>query len=268
MLPGHATTPETSTPSPGLVSAGGAPGTTVDLANLTTTSKIGIEYLGSNRSGASVGTGLDFDHHFTPSGNCEVDDLLIGAPGVVTDPNSLPTGTAFLVYGDQFLANTNGVTATTLGTIQLLSQIGTPPPANNDNNNYPLEGVIFSAPSGSTLFGFSVSTAGDYNGDGTNDVIIGAPGNQGSASIYYGVPQFNANSSSTTNRTTHFTGIYPTNGQVGTTPIPPGVPPIPPPLVYQDETVLPTGGRLLGLLLRRHHRARDQRRCDRSTPDE
>jgi FG-GAP repeat len=227
----------------GLSLQGVASGATVDLANITTTSKIGIEYQGTNRTGASVGTGLDFDHFFTPSGSFEVDDLLIGAPGVVTDPTNLPSGTAYLVYGDQDLANTNGVTDSMIGTIQQLSQIGTPPPANGVNTNYPLEGVVFNNPQlqGSTLFGFSVSTAGDYNGDGTDDVIIGAPGNTGSASIYYGIPGFAANTTSVTNRTTHFTGIYPTNGQVGTTPIPPGVPPISPPLIYADsQSITPT----------------------------
>ena len=205
-------------------------GTTVDLANITTTAnQLGIKYIGNtgDRAGASVSTALDFDHYFTPTTNFEVDDLLIGAPG---------NERGYLVYGFQQLANTNNVSASHLGTIQQLSQIGSTLPIPVGNNlNYPLEGVIFTNPGvGSTLFGFSASTAGDYNGDGTDDVIIGAPGNSTgnipSANIYYGVPQFPAVSTSSTNRTIHLTGIYTPNQSAGV------VPQVPPPLIYQDQS--------------------------------
>ena len=52
--------------------------------------------------------------------------------------------------------------------------------------------VNFSPPSGGIRFGYAVSTAGDVNGDGHSDVIIGAPGfsngqlDEGAAFVYHG----------------------------------------------------------------------------------
>ena len=40
----------------------------------------------------------------------------------------------------------------------------------------PLEGVVYNDPIPGDRFGFSVATAGDFNGDGADDIIIGAPG--------------------------------------------------------------------------------------------
>ena len=110
------------------------PAETIDIANDFTaagTNQYGIEYVGTGagaQAGFSVSSGSDFDGYRTPAG-FEVDDFLIGAPQGATSAGLVP-GQAYLVYGHQFVATTNGIPDSTLGTIQLLSQIGTTPTAN------------------------------------------------------------------------------------------------------------------------------------------
>jgi hypothetical protein len=78
-----------------------------------------------------------------------LDDLIIGAP--FDDPNGTDSGASFVVFGR------TGTTAVQLSTIQA----GT--------GGFVINGVAVSDNSG-----FSVSSAGDVNGDGLDDVIIGA----------------------------------------------------------------------------------------------
>ncbi len=80
-----------------------------------------------------------------------VDDLLIGANGA--DPNGNYSGASYLVFG------ASGVGSS--GTLELSSLDG--------SNGFVLNGVT-----GSDNSGFSVSAAGDVNGDGVDDLLIGA----------------------------------------------------------------------------------------------
>src|SRR5688572_26494016 len=76
-------------------------------------------------------------------------DLIIGARGAA--PNGTFSGAAYVIFGGTGLAN-----------VELLNLDGT--------NGFKINGVA-----AGDLAGFSVSTAGDVNGDGFADVIVGAP---------------------------------------------------------------------------------------------
>lgn len=98
-------------------------------------------------------------------------DLIIGAPNA--DPNGNNSGSTYIVFGGA------GVGAG--GSFDLSSLDG--------NNGFVLNGINL----GDRL-GFSVSGAGDVNGDGIADVIIGAPGtdangnSSGSSYVVFGSP--------------------------------------------------------------------------------
>ena len=99
----------------------------------------------SDRSGRSVGGGADVNGD-------GFDDLLVGAYGA--DPNGLSSGSTYVVYG-----RSGGFAST----IELSTLDGT--------TGFRLDGVA-----ASDLSGWSVSGAGDVNGDGVEEVIIGARG--------------------------------------------------------------------------------------------
>ena len=82
------------------------------------------------------------------------DDLIIGAPAALDDSSGL----TYLVFGDSNLGNS--------GNLEL---------AELDGNN----GFVFIDTNKFDRFGSSVSNAGDVNGDGFADMIIGAPGASG-----------------------------------------------------------------------------------------
>lgn len=75
-----------------------------------------------------------------------IDDIIVGAPGDLT---FLGAGQAYIFHG-----STSGITVTSASAA----------------NTTLSSGIL------TTLFGFSVSTAGDVNGDGFSDVIVGEPG--------------------------------------------------------------------------------------------
>jgi hypothetical protein len=80
-----------------------------------------------------------------------VEDLLIGAP--FADPNGFDSGASYVVFG--------GAGVGSSGNLDLSALDGT--------NGFKLSGEGGAS-------GFAVSTAGDVNGDGVEDLLIGAPG--------------------------------------------------------------------------------------------
>jgi len=80
------------------------------------------------------------------------DDLIIGAPR--TDPNGYGSGSCYVVFG-----KSSGFDAS-LGLFSL-----------DGNNGFRLDGLAIS-----DFLGKSVSSAGDMNGDGFDDIIVGADG--------------------------------------------------------------------------------------------
>jgi len=87
------------------------------------------------------------------------DDIIVGSP-----LNSIPgtyAGRAFLYYGGPYMSD--------------------------------VPAIIFSGEASGDMFGGTVAGAGDLNGDGYSDIIIGAPynSNKGKVYIYYGGPGIN-----------------------------------------------------------------------------
>ena len=208
------------------------PGTVIDLSTSIAAGGYANEYEGisvGDRAGSSVANGGDFDGARTTSGNFEVDDLLIGAPGV-----GAGAGAAYLVYGTQNTVNSVLPQTSTLGQVVPLSQLATQPTTTPTFTN-PLQGLVFSG-SPTNLLGFSVSSAGDFNGDGFDDIILGAPSGAGSASIYYGQGPV----------VDRYTGNYgasafpPINNSTGL-PITPLPPALPLPLVFTGAVGLSAG---------------------------
>ncbi|HEY9815870.1 MAG TPA: integrin alpha, partial [Candidatus Obscuribacterales bacterium] len=100
-----------------------------------------------------------------------VDDLIIGAPGAT--PNGTNSGTSYVVFGRE------GGFSSTLNLSTL-----------DGNNGFRIDGVAEG-----DFSGRSVSRAGDINGDGIDDVIIGTLGadpngtNSGASYVVFGSEQ-------------------------------------------------------------------------------
>jgi FG-GAP repeat len=113
------------------------------------------------------------------------DDLIIGAP-----QSGSGAGLVYLVYGGSGLP---ALATTTAGvTFVNLSLVGT-------TGTGAVPGAVFTGPAGNALTGFSVSSAGDWNGDGLADIIFGAPDfstsnvtNEGDVFVFYGAPSTSA----------------------------------------------------------------------------
>ncbi|MBL7732135.1 MAG: FG-GAP repeat protein [Chitinophagaceae bacterium] len=112
----------------------------------------------ANQAGAQFGTSVASAGDVNGDG---YSDMIIGAPNY--DDNNADEGHAFVYYG-----SIAGLSST----------------ANS---------ILDGADQADALFGYSVSSAGDVNGDGYSDVIIGAPfyddggnNNEGRAFVYYG----------------------------------------------------------------------------------
>jgi hypothetical protein len=165
----------------------------------------GIEYTGFSAGqevGFSVSTAGNFDGATGTNGSA-IDDLLIGAPGGGVG------GEAFLVYGSQaYLPNQ------TIGSTYSLATLGTAP-VTTPVQTYPLQGVIFVDQTIGDLFGFSVATAGDFNADGVDDIMIGAPGyltSTGYVTVVYGL-----SGTATINTSTRLNGVFAVNPTVTST---------------------------------------------------
>ena len=116
----------------------------LELSSLDGTTGFAINGIGvEDHSGSSVSTAGDVNGD-------GLDDIIIGA--LTASPNGIVVGQSYVVFG-----STQGVPAS----IELSTLDGT--------NGFAINGIAYGDYSGS-----SVSTAGDVNGDGVDDVIIGA----------------------------------------------------------------------------------------------
>lgn len=93
------------------------------------------------------------------------DDLLIGAPARPTNVLNPGIGSTYLIYGQDGLQAAQTTTGGTLGIS--LSRIGA-------TGSSAIPGAQFRGVAGDYT-GYSVSTAGDFNGDNVNDILFGAP---------------------------------------------------------------------------------------------
>ncbi|BBK42512.1 hypothetical protein STVA_25320 [Allostella vacuolata] len=119
----------------------------IELSELSASDGFAIHGIsGGDGSGFSVSAAGDVNDD-------QIDDLIIGAPG--DDPNLTDSGAAFVMFGH------------------------TGPFADFDLSALPggggVDGFVLNGNGLCAGAGFSVSNAGDVNGDGVDDVIIGAP---------------------------------------------------------------------------------------------
>ncbi|MEE9344048.1 MAG: hypothetical protein V3U88_00410 [Methylococcales bacterium] len=112
-------------------------------------------------NGIAAGTGDFAGYSVSAAGDINsdgIDDLLIGASGVDLNGNE-NIGASYVVFGASEVG--------TSGTLELSDL--------NGSNGFVLNGVAEG-----DISGFSVSGAGDVNGDGVDDLLIGAPGSHAS----------------------------------------------------------------------------------------
>ncbi|HUU94532.1 MAG TPA: hypothetical protein VM487_02245, partial [Phycisphaerae bacterium] len=141
----------------------------------------GHVFVGENEgdlAGAALASG-DFDG----DGNT---DLLIGAPGY-----DLGRGRVYLIYDIEALPEEEGE--------RYLGDVGSSIP-----------GVVFDGVAWGDLSGWSLSSAGDFDYDGADDVLVGAPGTEsqrGAAFLIYGGQALPGSVSLATIGTCDFAGL-------------------------------------------------------------
>jgi len=129
----------------------------MDLSTLNGSNGFRLDGANGDYSGTSASTAGDINGD-------GLDDLIVGAKGA--NPNNDGSGSSYVVFG-----KASGFSAT-----MNLSSL-------NGSNGFRLNGVA------GDFSGFSVSNAGDVNGDGFDDLIIGAlgaDGGSGSSYVVYG----------------------------------------------------------------------------------
>ena len=165
---------------------------TISLATVGQTGGVdGVILAGQNagdQAGFAVAGAGNVNNNGTTAGQ-PIADLLIGAPdqgvtGAINGP-----GSAYLVYG--------GTPQTIAGLTQTANNVSfIPLAAVGGTGNGAVPGAIFNGDTLGDLVGHSVTTVGDFNGDGIADFAIGSPGVNGFAgrvNVIYGT----SNSSST-----------------------------------------------------------------------
>jgi hypothetical protein len=147
---------------------------TVDIASGTTTSAAFViaGAASTNQAGSSIATAGNANG---ATGN--VNDILIGAPAANSN-----AGIAYILYGGTSL------TQSATNKVVDLSRVNINPATLPPGSIPPPVGAVLLG-SGTDQAGFSVGTAGDFNGDGISDFMIGSPGANGGAgrvNVIYG----------------------------------------------------------------------------------
>ncbi|MDB9521076.1 DUF4114 domain-containing protein [Dolichospermum circinale CS-1225] len=127
-------------------------GSTIDLSNIGLNDGLKIISDDLNNLGYSVSDAGDINQD-------GIDDLIIGAPYADPDPNGNNSGSSYVIYGRR-IDTENPITDNTINVSHLDS--------NNDFTGFTINGQD------KDQSGFFVSKAGDINGDGIADLIIGA----------------------------------------------------------------------------------------------
>jgi hypothetical protein len=155
--------------------------TTVNLATIGQTGgRPGVIFTGNasgDLAGWSVAGAGDVDGGIT-SANQRIQDLLIGAPQTGTG-----AGIAYLIYGATNLAS-NATVVGGVNQIQL-ARIG------SSNTTTTVRGLTMFGVATGDETGFAVASAGDFDGNGLSDILIGSPGfrqSSGRVDILYGAP--------------------------------------------------------------------------------
>jgi hypothetical protein len=129
-----------------------------------------------DQAGFSVANAGNVSGQTGPS-TTPINAILIGAPGA-----SNSQGRAYLVYGGSTL------TASFQGTVVNLNRIDLNPNNIAAGSTPPPQGAVFQG-TGTDQAGYTVSSAGDFNGDNFGDFMIGSPfagGSAGRVNLFYG----------------------------------------------------------------------------------
>lgn len=158
--------------------------TAIDLAN-TPTAPFGVNFVGLN---SPSGAGFSVANLGDVNGD-GYDDFLVGAP-VISNQTAFPAlsqgnnnnSQVSLIFGSRAATASsiaNWLALTPNDRVADLAQLGNVTQNNpiNGTPQYPFDGLTFQLPSvQNAQLGASVAGAGDVNGDGFNDFLIGAPG--------------------------------------------------------------------------------------------